>query len=209
MNKRLTGLVLGMVSGMALAGCFTLREPAVNYYAIGAGLAGGGEKLAIRVAVQRMEGRAQYRRPRIVVSPREFVLDSYTSAQWTDDPCDMLTDGLMTYLARSCEYVTAHPRAYKDAVRYIVVPYLDACDHVRRGGVWHAQLRVKYDIVDDETRTVVVSEWFERERVLSGSSVAEYVAAQQESVNEWYAAVLAALEKAGKGSGEVRVQNAE
>jgi len=198
MNERLRRLVPGMISGMALAGCFTLREPAVNYYSINATLAGEGEKLAVRVAVQRMEGRAQYRRPRIVVSPREFVLDSYTTAQWIDDPCDMLTDGLMTYLARSCEYVTAHPRAYKDAVRFVVVSYLDTFDHVRRGGVWHARMRVKYDIVDDETRTVVVSEWFERERVLEDGGVAAYVAAQQESVNEWYAAVLAALENAAK-----------
>lgn len=198
MNKRLVGSVAVLLCSGMLAGCFTLQEPVVNYYAIDAAAGARSEARALRVAVQRMDGRAQYRRPRIVVSPREFLVDSYTTAQWIDDPCDMLTDGLITYLSGACEYVTTQPRIYKDAVNYVIVPYLDAFDHVRRGGVWYARLRVKVDIVDDATRTVLHSEWFERNRALSDGSVAAYVAAQQESVNEWYASVLAALENVAK-----------
>ncbi len=206
MSKSVTRVLATMGGCAALAGCFTLQEPAVQYFAIDAPVMGGAAQRPLRVAVQRMDGRAQYRRPRIVVSPRQFVADSYTSAQWIDDPCDMLTDGLMTYLTRQCEYVTAHPRIFRDAVQFVVVPYLDAFDHVRRDGVWRAHMRVRFDIVDDETRTVLKSEWFERERILEESSVAAYVAAQQESVNEWYAAVLATLEKAGEGRGSKSVE---
>lgn len=189
-----------------LAGCVTLQEPVVNYYGINAVVPAEPQvnvPRAVRVAVQRMEGRAQYQRPRMIVSPSEHVVDSYTSAQWINDPCDMLTDGLVSYLAARCEYVTLHPRVYKDAVNYVITAYLDAFDHVRRGGVWYAQTRIKFDIVDDATRTVLHSDWFERTQPLSDGRVVTYVAAQQAIVNEWYEAVLRALEKAGGTAAQI------
>ena len=178
---------------MALAGCITMKEPIINYYALEAPVPAGATQSELRVAVQRTEGRAPYRRARMVVSPREFALDTYTASQWMDDPCDMLTDGLVTYLARHCAYVTFQPRVYKDAVRYVVVPYVDAFDHARRGSTWHALMRVKFDIVDDATRAVLHSTWFERNRALPDSSIAAYVAAQNEAVAEYYATVLSEL----------------
>ncbi|MCX7846962.1 MAG: ABC-type transport auxiliary lipoprotein family protein [bacterium] len=201
MSKR-SGYIAAVVSaGAVLTACVALQEPLVHYYGIDTpGGIGGEEKRPLRVAIQRMEGRAQYQRPRMVVSPGDQVVDSFTSAKWVDDPCDMLTDGLVTYLAQRCEYVTVHPRVYKDAVRYVVVAYLDAFDHVRRDGAWYACMRVKFDIVDDETRAVRYSDWFQRMRVLPDGQVRTYVAAQQRSVQEWYGVVLAALEHVSKTS---------
>ncbi|MCX7004580.1 MAG: ABC-type transport auxiliary lipoprotein family protein [bacterium] len=189
MNKRL--LLSGNLTVLALtlAGCMSLTSvtpPVVTRFQLDADTDAHGPTNRLRVAVQRCDGSAAYKREQIVVSPAPYVMDSYPNARWSEDPCDMLTEALMTYLGRRCAYVTTTPRMYKDDVQVIVTTYIDAFDQVQRGKQWVAVFRVKYELVADANKRVLESNRFERTRALPNGKPGEYVAAQNASANEFF-----------------------
>jgi|GEM_PF-1429714 len=187
MNKYL--LRVASLAVLALAGCMSLTSvtpPVVTRFQLDADTAALGPTNALRVAVQRFDGSAAYKREQIVVIPTPNVVDSYPNARWSEPPCDMLTKALMTYLAPRCAYVTATPRVYKDDVQVIIATYVDAFDQVQRGKRWLALFRVKYEFVADADKRVLESNWFERSRALPNGKPEEYVAAQNASANEFF-----------------------
>ncbi len=171
---------------LAVAGCMSVTPAVVTRFQLDAATGTRGPTNALRVAVQRFDGSAAYKREQIVVSPAPHVMDSYPNARWSEDPCDMLTEALMTYLSRRCAYVTATPRIYKDDVQVIISTYVDAFDQVQRGKQWAALFRVKYEFVADADKRVLESNWFERARALPNGKPEEYVAAQNDAANEFF-----------------------
>ena len=67
--------------------------------------------------------------------------------------------------------------------------YIDAFDHVLRGGQWSAVMRVKYEVVDSLGRVLLPSTWFERKRLIGSASTDAYVQAQDESIAEFIDAI--------------------
>jgi ABC-type uncharacterized transport system auxiliary subunit len=169
-----------------LAGCMSITPTAITRYQLDASSSARGATNALRVAVQRCDGSAVYKRDSIVVSPTPHVMDAYPNAAWSQNPCDMLTGNLVTYLAPRCAYVTTAPRIYKDDVQVIISTYLDAFDQVKRDDQWLAVFRVKYEFVADADKHVLESNWFERTRALPNGKPEAYVAAQNASANECY-----------------------
>jgi len=189
MNKRLLFAGNLAVLALALAGCMSLSwltPPVVTRFQLDADTDARGPTNRLRVAIQRCDGSAAYKREQIVVSPEPHVMDTYPNARWSEDPCDMLTEALMTYLSRRCAYVTTSPRIYKGDVQVIISTYIDAFDQVQRGKEWLAVFRVKYEFVADANKRVLESNWFERTHTLADGKPGEYVAAQNKSANEFF-----------------------
>jgi len=194
MNRSFSASLLLGLAVLLLAGCITLAPEVTTRYQLDAEAGASlGPTNALRVAVQRFDGSAPYKREQIVVSPKSNVVDTYTSARWANDPCNMLSEALITYLAPRCAYVTSTPRIYKDDVQVIVTVYIDALDQVQRGKQWFALFRVRYEIVADASRRVLESDWFERTLPLPSGKPEAYVQAQRDAANELFALIAARL----------------
>jgi ABC-type uncharacterized transport system auxiliary subunit len=203
MNKRNYGTFLcmtGILFLVCLPGCSLKFKPVstpVNYYIEIP--AAEDQVIPARIAVEPADGRAPYRKRRIVVSPRPFMQDSYAMAQWADSPCNMYTEAIISYLTRQAEYVTSDTISVSGGAEWLVKVYIDACDQVKRDGAWYAHTRVKYEIIDLSSSRTADCVLFERKIPLEDSSVEKYVEAQNRIFGEFLDQLTASLRKAVDG----------
>ena len=197
MNKRNYGTciyAMGILLVLSFTGCSLKFKPVpnpVDYYIE----VPAAEELVIpaRIAVEHADGRAPYRKRRIVVSPRPYMQDSYALAQWADSPCNMYTEAVISYFTGQAEYVTSDAISMTGDAEWQIKMYIDACDQVKRTGAWFAHTRIKYEIIDLSSSRSADCVLFERKMPLEDPSVETYVEAQNRIFNEFLDQLTARL----------------
>jgi len=185
MNHGLRIYAVCCLTALLLSGCFfTPVKTPVSYY-IEVPEITTEQVIPARIAVQAVDGRSPYRKRRITVSPRPYVQGSYSLAQWFENPCDMYTESIISYLSRKTECVSHDTMRLNDSADWLIRTYIDVYDQVKRDDVWMAHTRVKYEIVKRDSSQVAVSEMFERKIPLQDGSVESYVAAQNRIFREF------------------------
>lgn len=185
---------IGILSLICCSGCSLKFNPVktpVNYYIEVP--AAADQVIPARVVVEPADGRAPYRKRRIVVSPRPYMQDSYALAQWADSPCNMYTESIISYLTGQAEYVTSDAISMTGDVEWLIKMYIDACDQVQRDGGWYAHTRVKYEIIDLGSSRSADCVLFERKVTLEDPSVETYVKAQNRIFSEFLDQLTAGL----------------
>ena len=168
-----------------ISGCTSVPIPKVTKYSLDTPVTENKQIKNINIAVQRVRGRTQFDKKNISVSPMEYVMDSYSTAQWAESPCSMLTDDIIAYLSKKFNYVTSSTLNYNNSIDYIITVYIDDLKHIKRDGKWFAVLTLHYEISSAKTRKVVKNNWFREKTELADSSVKTYVNIQNKSVDKF------------------------
>jgi len=184
MNNRILLLLLFFLT-IIFTGCTSLKISKVTKYSLDTPIAQNNEIRHMNIAVQRVQGRHQYDKKSLSISPKPFVMDTYKTAQWTESPCSMLTDNIIAYLSKKFSYVTSVPNNYNNNIDYIISVYIDELNQVKRNDEWFAVISLHYEIISAKTRKTVKNGWFKEKIKLDDSSVQTYVTVQNKSLEKF------------------------
>ena len=180
--------------GFLLSGCGSVQIPKVTKYSIDTPAVQENIKNNVNIAVERVRGRSLYEKKNIVVSPKVHTLDYYVSAQWAETPCNMLTDDIIAYLAKKFPYVTSAVRNGNGKIDFIISVYIDKLNQEKRDGNWYANLALNYEIVSNKSRKVLCNKWFAKNIQLEDSNVESYIAAQNNSIEQFLVQLATEIE---------------
>ena len=184
MNKTILLLKIFLLT-LFVAGCSSVPIPNTTKYSLDTPTANGKKINNINVAIQRVNGRYQYDKKSLSISPEPHIIDTYRTAQWAESPCNMLTDDIIAYLSKEFSYVTLSPHNYDNNIDYIISVYIDDLNQIKRDDKWFAVISLHYEIISSETKKIVENKWFREKIELKDSSVQTYVNAQNKSVEKF------------------------
>ncbi|RLD09590.1 MAG: hypothetical protein DRI44_08135 [Chlamydiae bacterium] len=184
MNKTISTIIIFLLAAL-IGGCTSVEIPKVTKYSLETPATENNKIKNISIAVQHVRGRAEYDRKSLAISPAKYVMDSYSTAQWAESPCNMLTDNIIAYLSKKFDYVSSFPRNYNDNIDYIISVYIDKLTQVKRDDKWFADLILHYEIISAKTKKIIKNNWFREKIELNDSSVQTYVSAQNSSIGKF------------------------
>jgi len=194
-NIKSFSIIYSVVLMIIFAGCSSVPIPKVTKYSLDTPVSENTTIKKINVSLRRVTGRTQYDKRTISISPAPHVMDSYTTAQWMESPCNMLTDDTIAYLSKKFAYVTLYPDNFNKHTSYTVTIFIDELNHVKRDDKWYAVLKLKYEIKSGKEKEIVINNRFEKKIELSDSSVQSYVNAQNKSVGKFLHQLTSELTK--------------
>jgi len=184
MNNIISILIIFLLVSF-ISGCTSVPIPKVTKYSLDTPVTENKKIKDINIAVPRVRGRTQFDKKNLSISPMEYVVDSYSTAQWAESPCSMLTDDIVAYLSKKFNYVTSSSLNYNDTIDYILTVYIDDLKHIKRDDKWFAVLTLHYEITSAKTKKIVGNNWFREKIELADSSVQTYVNIQNKSVDKF------------------------
>ena len=184
MNNIISILIIFLLVSF-ISGCTSVPIPKVTKYSLDTPVTENKKIKDINIAVPRVRGRTQFDKKNLSISPTEYVVDSYSTAQWAESPCSMLTDDIVAYLSKKFNYVTSSSLNYNDTIDYILSVYIDDLKHIKRDDKWFAVLTLHYEITSAKTKKIVGNNWFREKIELADSSVQTYVNIQNKSVDKF------------------------
>jgi len=168
-----------------ISGCTSVPIPKVTKYSLDTPVTENKKIKNINIAVLRVRSRTQFDKKNLSISPKEYVMDSYSTAQWVESPCNMLTDDLVAYLSKKFNYVTSSSLNYNNSIDYTISVYIDDLKHVKRDNKWFAVLTLHYEIASVKSKKIVENKWFREKIELDDSSVQTYINNQNKSVDKF------------------------
>ncbi len=184
MNNIISILIVFLLVSF-ISGCTSVPIPKVVKYSIDTPVTENKKIKNINISIQRVRGRTQFDKKNLSVSPVQYVMESYSTAQWAESPCSMLTDDIIAYLSKKFNYVTSSSLNYNNSIDYTISVYIDDLKHIRRNDKWFAVLTLHYEIISAKTKKVVINKWFREKIELGDSSVQTYVNIQNKSVDKF------------------------
>ena len=184
MNNIISILIIFLLVSF-ISGCTSVPIPKITKYSLDTPDTKNKKIKDINIAVKRVRGRTQFDKKNLSISPMRHVMESYSTAQWAESPCSMLTDNIVAYLSKEFNYVTSSSLNYNNSIDYIISVYIDDLKHIKRDDKWFAVLTLHYEIASAETKKNVKNNWFRKRIELDDSSVQTYVKIQNKSVDEF------------------------
>jgi len=194
MNNKFSILIIFLIT-LLIAGCSSVPIPKVTKYSLDTPASDNKEIKNIHISVQRVRGRYQYDKNSIFISPEPHVMDTYKTAQWAENPCNMLTDDIIAYLSKQFKYVTSSSLNYNNSIDYVISIYIDDLKHIKRNDKWFAVLKLHCKIASAKTNKIVSNYWFRENVELSDSSVQTYIKVQNESVGKFMQLLASKISK--------------
>ncbi len=197
MTKKLLLFLNVIFLNFLLGGCGSVPMPKITKYSIDTPGAPAKISKKINVVVRRVRGRSLYEKRNIVVSPEKHIIDAYSSAQWAETPCNMLSDTIIAYLSKKFPYVTSSLQNGNAEIDLIISAYIDKFEQIKREGKWYADLSLHYEIISADTKKIIYNKWFNKKVELENSDVQNYVAAQNKSIEEFLKELSVKLTECG------------
>ena len=194
MNNKFSILIIFLIA-LFIAGCSSVPIPKVTKYSLDTPASDNKEIKNIHISVQRVRGRYQFDKNSIFVSPEPHIMDTYKTAQWAENPCNMLTDDTIAYLSKQFKYVTPSSLNYNNSIDYVISIYIDDLKHIKRDNKWFAVLKLHCEIVSPKAKKVVYNFCFKENIELPDSSVQTYVNIQNESVGKFLQLLTSEISK--------------
>ena len=184
MNNIKSILIISLLVSF-ISGCTSVPIPKVTKYSIDTPVTENKKIKNINIAVLHVRSRTQFDKRNLAISPKKYVMDSYSTAQWVENPCNMLTDDIVAYLSKKFNYVTPSSLNYNNSIDYTISVYIDDLKHVKRDNKWFAVLTLHYEITSSKTKKIIKNNWFREKIELADSSVQTYVNNQNKSVDKF------------------------
>ncbi|MCK5853173.1 membrane integrity-associated transporter subunit PqiC [bacterium] len=183
--NNITSILTIFLLVLFISGCTSVPIPKITKYSLTTAVTENNKIKNINLAVQRVRGRTQFDKKNLSISPKKYVMDSYSTAQWAESPCSMLTDNIVAYLSKDFNYVTSSLLNHNNSLDYTISVYIDDLTHIKRDDKWFAVLTLHYEIASAKTRKIVKNNWFREKIELTDSSVQTYVNIQNKSVDKF------------------------